>query len=85
MDLQQTFYLIGTITLTLYGLFLLAIIIVAIVLIKKILEFYKQISANIKKAKQIVENPQDMAQRVSEAIVNTAVSKVTNFFSGRKG
>jgi hypothetical protein len=70
MSLQDTFYIVSIVFMSLYTLFLLAIIILLIYLTKKVIQLYETLTFYIK-------HPTETAVRIGSKLAVKAWDKVT--------
>lgn len=87
MSLQDTYYLVSIIAMSLIAIFFAAAVVMLFYIQHKASKLIKLVEDNLEKAKDIVSHPGDMAAAVGNAVVNSAVGKVSNFVhkkSGRK-
>lgn len=76
LTLQNTFYVVGIITMSLVTLLLAALIIVLFYIRAKLGEIVNVVEKRLDEAKDIVTHPARMAETVGEALVDTAVNQV---------
>ena len=79
MSLQDIFYLVSIITLSLIAILLLALVIVAFYIRSKIGELSQNVGEVIKQTKNVVSNPKQLAANIGEAVFDTAVDQVEKF------
>jgi hypothetical protein len=77
MSLQDTFYLVAIIFMSLYTVFLLAIIILLAYLIKKVIEFYETLT-------YITKHPGETAAKIGSRLAEKAWNKVTKTEKNQK-
>ena len=73
MMLQNTFYIIGIICMTLYTLLLIAIVVLLFYIKKKISDVSKNVEEKIREVKEIVSHPKEVAASVGAAVADTAL------------
>lgn len=76
MNLQDIFYAVAIITMSLITVFLLGLVIAAFYIRIKIGEVADAVRDVLKDTKRIVANPQRIASTLGEAVVDTAVNQV---------
>lgn len=76
LTLQNTFYIVAIITMSLVTLLLAVLIIVLIYIRSKLGEIVNTVERKLDEAKDIVTHPARMAETVGEAILDTAVNQV---------
>lgn len=77
--LQNTFYLVSIITMSLITLLLVGLVIAIFYLRAKVSELTDIVEKRFNEAKDVVTHPKRMAETVGEAIVETAVNQVEKF------
>lgn len=84
MSLQDIFYIVGIITMTLLTVLFLTLIIVMFYIKSKIGELVYIVEKQISDARNLISQPQKIAYSVGGAIVDTALKKVNNMKKGGK-
>lgn len=76
MSLQDTFYLVGIITMSSMTLLFVGFLILMIYIRAKIGELVSVVGRRLDEAKKLVTNPQKIADTVGEAVIDTALNQV---------
>ncbi len=84
MTLQNTFYVIGIICMTLYTLLLIAIVVLLFYIKAKITEVTKQVQAEFNQIKEIVSHPKEVAANVGAAMASTALHEASKLMQRKK-
>lgn len=82
--LQNTFYSIGIIFMTLYTLLLIAIVVLLFYIKKKITEVIKHVEDKLDAVKTLASHPRETAAVVGEAVADTALTEVAKFAKLKK-
>jgi Sec-independent protein translocase protein TatA len=84
MDLQNTFYIVGIIYMTLYTLLLIAVIVLLIYIKKKVTELTENIQEKINTIQDMASHPKETAASFGAAVAQTAFEKVSRSRNSRK-
>lgn len=84
VTLQNVFYVVAIITMSLVTLLLAALIIVLFYIRAKLGEIVNVVEKRLDEAKDIITHPSKMAETVGEAIVDTAVNQVSKLTGNGK-
>ena len=84
MSLQDTFYIIGIICMTLYTLLLIVIVVLLFYIKKKITDMYKIVEEKIETAKEIITHPKRAAVVVGATVADVALSKAEKFIKKKQ-
>jgi len=84
MTLQNIFFVVGIICMTLYTLLLVAVVVLLFYIKKKISDLTENIQEKIDLAKEVITHPQNVAASVGAAVADTAISKAVEFINHKK-
>jgi hypothetical protein len=84
MNIQNTFYILGIIYMTLYTLLLIAVVILLFYIKKRINDAVSDIKNKLEIAKDIISHPKEIAAEVGRAVTATALDKASEFLKNRK-
>jgi len=84
MDLQNTFYIIGIICMTLYTLLLIAIVVLLFYIKNKITEFYTILEEKIETVKEVIYHPKRAAATVGTAVADVALNQAEKLIKNNK-
>jgi hypothetical protein len=84
MNLQDTFYIVGIISMTLYTLLLIAIIILLFYIRKKVSDLAENISKKFEVINDIIKHPKEVATSVAAGVAETALTHVVDFVKSKK-
>jgi Sec-independent protein translocase protein TatA len=84
MDLQNTFYIVGIIYMTLYTLLLIAVIILLLYIKKKVTELTDNIQEKVETIQDMASHPKETAASIRAAVAQTAFEKVSKSRNVRK-
>lgn len=76
MNLENTFYTIGIIFMSLFTLLLIAIVILLFIITKKMTKLYEQAEEKWEHLKNLADNPKETLANVGVALVDKAFNKV---------
>jgi len=82
--LQDTFYIVGIICMTLYTLLLIAVVLLLIYIKNKISEFTENVQEKIETVKEITSHPKEVAASVGAAVADTALTKASQMVKSKK-
>lgn len=84
MALQNTFYVVGIIAMTLYTLLLIAIVILLFYIKNKLSEVFEKIERQFDLAKNIVTHPQEAAVVLGVSAAKLVFGQIINLFRRKK-
>jgi len=76
MDLQNTFYIVAIVFMTVATIISFSILIFLIYSMKKVSSLIDILEVNLKKAENMVSHPQETASAIGSAVVDTTISRV---------
>ena len=76
MDLQNTFYLMAIIFMSLLIIITLAVAVILFYIMKKIADVQKAIDKQIDRLNRFTADPADTAANIGAAVANTAINQV---------
>lgn len=84
MSLQDTFYIVGIVCMTLYTLLLIGILGVMIYIKQKISEVHQQLENKLADIKEVVDRARESPIVSGISTVANIIDKASKFFSSRK-
>ena len=84
MNLQDAFYIIGIICMSLYTLFLIVMVILLFYIKKKINDLTDIVEKKIEIAKEITNHPKRVAASIGAAVATKALSKTADIIRPKK-
>lgn len=78
MALQDIFYIVGIVFMTVYLVLLIAIVVVLLYLRKKVAEFQTTVEEKFEIVKTVLSHPADVATSVGAAMASSALKKLSN-------
>lgn len=85
MSLQNIFYLVGIICMTLCTLLLAVMVILLFYIKKKITEITKTTEVKINEIKEIITHPKQTVKNIGATIASTVLEQASKFLRSRKG
>ena len=84
MNLQDTFYIIGIICMSLYTLLLIVVVILMFYIKKKINDLTDTVQEQIDTAKEIADHPKRAAAEIGAAVATKVLSKTADIIRPKK-
>lgn len=84
MTLENTFYVLGIITMSLSLLLLIVIVVLLFYIKKKITDVTKNIEDKLRLVKDIATHPKETAVAVGEAVADVALSRAGKMIAANK-
>jgi len=84
MNLQNVFYIVGIICMTLYILLLLVVIIFLFYIKKRITDFTEVVNKKLSLAKDVVKHPKEVAATVGAAVADASLTQAAKMLRSKK-